>query len=194
MQPTESPHAFLMHIVNAQIEQDPLAFLINFLRNFTGYLLNNLFDPRRMNPAVEDKPLQRRPRNFFADRIKTGNDDRFRRIVNDDIRPRKRFQSADISSFAADYPAFHFVAGQTDGRNRNIAGRFRCKPLNRRNQNIARPFFCRKLGFLLDLVDDNKRIMLCVRFQIADYQILCLLLRQARNLFQLSPVSLLFAA
>lgn len=140
IQSAERAHAVLIHIVNAQIEQNFFAFFVYLLLGFARYLLHDFFNTGGMNPSVRYEPFKRGFRDFFAHRIEARNNDRFGSIVNNDIDSRERFKGADIPPFAADDAPFHFVARQRYRRNRYITGRFGCNALNCRNENVARFF------------------------------------------------------
>src|SRR5207248_5528054 len=95
-----------------------LALLLDEDFDFFAGIVENFFDPRRMNAAVGDELVQRLAGNLAADRIETADDDHAGRVVDDDIDARDLFERADIPPFAADDPAFHFVARNIDGAGR----------------------------------------------------------------------------
>ena len=47
--------------------------------------------------------------NFSANRIKSGQNNRFRCVVNDQIHTCQSFNGSDVSSFTTDDSAFHFI-------------------------------------------------------------------------------------
>jgi len=69
-----------------------------------------------MNTAIGDQPFQGLAGNLSPDRIKSGEDDRFGSIVNDDIYSGGGFNRPDIPAFTADDPSLHlFVRQRHDG-------------------------------------------------------------------------------
>ena len=79
-----------------------------------------------MDPAVGDQRLQRPPGDLAADRIEAGDDDRVRRVVDDDVHAGRQLERADVPPLAADDPPLHLVVGQRDrghGGLRRVLGR-----------------------------------------------------------------------
>src|SRR4051812_49788401 len=65
-----------------------------------------------MNAAVLHEALERDAGDLAADRIEAGEDDRFRRVVDDQVDARRQFERADVAAFASDDAALEVVARQ----------------------------------------------------------------------------------
>ena len=74
-----------MQTVHAGFENCAFAFLLDDLILFAAALFDHFFDARRMDADVNDELLQRQTGNFAANRVETGQSNRLRRIVDDEI-------------------------------------------------------------------------------------------------------------
>ena len=120
MQPAEQLDDLRVKPVNVHLKAGLLAHLPDVLLDFLVDLRDDLLDPRRVDPAVLDQALQRHPRHLAPHRVKPGQDNRFRRVVNDDVDARRAFQRPDIAAFTADNAAFHLVVGKRHHRHRRV--------------------------------------------------------------------------
>ena len=111
-----------MQIVEAELERDGRAFLAHRFVGFVLDLLDDLFDPRRMDAAVGDQPLDRLLGDLAAVRIEAGQDDRAGRVVDDQIDAGRELERADVAAFAADDAALEVVARQIDDRDGRLDG------------------------------------------------------------------------
>src|SRR2546421_12396132 len=84
--------------------------LLDFLLGFG----NELFDARRMNPAIGNELVKGDLGDFAAHGVERANDHHAWRVVDDHIHSGGLLERADISPFAADDAALHFVAGNID--------------------------------------------------------------------------------
>ena len=96
------------------------ALLFDHDFDFLLRLLDHLFDSGRVNTPVHNELFKCDPCNLSSDRIKAGENNRFGRIVNDQIYARHRLKSSDISSLSADDPAFHLIIGKLYHRNSGL--------------------------------------------------------------------------
>src|SRR5258708_31691843 len=109
-----------MDSMHADFDNRALAGLANrFLDLLLGFA-DNFFDTSRMNPAVREELLQGDPRYFAANRIVARDDDRFGRVVDNDIDAGGGLYRADIAALAADDPSLHLVVGQCEHRDRAL--------------------------------------------------------------------------
>ena len=69
-----------------------------------------------MNAAIGDQPLDRLARDFAAERIEAREDDRARRVVDDQLDAGRGFERADVAPLAADDASLEIVARQIDDR------------------------------------------------------------------------------
>ena len=105
-----------------------------------------------MDAPVADELFKRQPCDLPAHGIERRKRDRLRRIVDDEIDARQRFERADVPALAADDAAFHFVVWQRyDGyrRLRHMVGR---DLLDGERDQLARFLFGVFLQLLLDLL------------------------------------------
>ncbi len=79
-------------------------------------------------------------------------------VVDDQIDTGRLFESADIPSLSADDPALHLVGRQIDNRDRAFDHVFRGDPLDRHRDDPAGLFLGLLDGFVLDLLDQVRRI------------------------------------
>ena len=92
-----------------------------------------------MDAAVGDQLFKRNARDLAAHRIECGNDNRLRRIVDDQIDARRDFERADIASFATDDTALHIVVRQRDHRNGRLRHMIGGALLNRQRRSGCAP-------------------------------------------------------
>ena len=86
------------HIVQADVEDDLLALLVDLLGDLASDLLDDLLDPCRVYATVGDEPLEGNAGDLAANRIETGDDDRLGRIVDDDVDAREGLEGTDIAA------------------------------------------------------------------------------------------------
>ncbi len=140
-----------MQAVDANFEHGGFARFANRIVNFLLGFFDHLFDAGGMDASVENELFERNSRYFPAHRVKTGEDDRFRRVVNDEVNARRRFQRADVSALTADDAALHVVIGQRHDRNRGLGHMIRGATLNRKGYDVARALVRFFLGFAFDV-------------------------------------------
>ena len=87
--------------------------------------------------------------------IEAGDDDRLGSIVDDDVYAGEGLEGADVAALAADDAALHLVRGQAHRGDGDLGGDLGGDALDSRDEDVAGLFLGAKLGFLLDLVDDE---------------------------------------
>ena len=174
-----------MQIVNADIEGDPLPRFLDDRIHLRPHLLDDLLDPAGMDSAVGDQPLQGEARHLAPHRIEAGEHDRLRRIIDDQIDPRRRLDRPDIPPLPADDPPLHLIVGKVDHRYRVFGHIITRIALNRIGDDLPRRLVGRPPGLLLDLPDHQGGIPFRRRFHRLDEKVLCLLRGNAGDLFQL---------
>ena len=105
-----------MEIVEPELESRRLAFAADGLLHVALDLLDDLLDAGRVDAAVADQPLDRLAGDLAAQRIEAGEDDRARRVVDDQLDAGRGLERADVASLAADDAALQVVARQIDDR------------------------------------------------------------------------------
>ena len=101
---------FRMQTVNARFIRRLFASFADFLIDFFAGLFDHFFNACRMDTAIGNQFFQSNAGDFTAYGIKARQDDRFRRIVDDEIDAGQRFNSPDIASFTADDAAFRLIS------------------------------------------------------------------------------------
>lgn len=157
------------------------------------YFGNDFFDACRMDAAVRYQLVQRQTRDFTAYRIEARQDDRFRRVVDDDLDAGSGFQGPDVPSFAADDPAFHFVALDVEHRDRVFDGRFGSDALDRLYDDLFRFLVGAHLGLFHHFVDIGHRFGLGLLFHVFDQDVLGFVATEAADLFETGVLFLDFA-
>ena len=110
-----------MNSVNANLQGRRFTFFTNHSLDFFLSLLDHFFDSCRMDSAIYDQFFQCDTRHFSADWIKSGQDNCFRCIINDQIHTRKCLQCTDISSFSTNDSSLHLVIWKLYYRNRRLS-------------------------------------------------------------------------
>ena len=94
-------HQLGMDAVDADLEDGPLPRLADRLLELLLRLAHHLLDPTRMDAPVGDEPLEREPRDLPPDRVVARDDDRFGRVVDDQVDAGRRFDRADVAALPA---------------------------------------------------------------------------------------------
>ena len=89
-----------------------LACFFDLLFDLFLCFFNHFLDTGRMDTTVVDQFFQSNAGNLTAYGVKTGNNYRLRRIVNDQVNTGQSFQCPDISALTANDTAFHFIIRQ----------------------------------------------------------------------------------
>ena len=124
------PDDLRVQIVQPELERDSPALFPDFLFGFVLDLLDDLFDPGRMDAAVDDQPLDGLLRDLAPIRIETRQDDRAGRVVDDEIHAGGELQRADVPALASDDPSLQIVARQIHDRYGGLDGVLGRAPLD----------------------------------------------------------------
>ena len=143
-----------MDVGDAEREGSGFAFLEELLIELLPDLLDQLLDAGRMDAAVLHEALERDAGDLAADRIEAGEDDRFRRVVDDEVDAGGQLQRADVASFAADDAALHVFAREIDDGDRVLGDVVRGHALDGHAEDLARLQVAELVGFGLDALDD----------------------------------------
>lgn len=120
----------MVQTVHTRVEHRLLARFADLCVHLLARLLHRLLNARRMDAAVKNQFFERDARDLAAHRIKPGENYGFRRIVNDEVDARGRFECANIAPFAADDAALHLIVGQRHDGYRRFRHMVRCAPLD----------------------------------------------------------------
>jgi hypothetical protein len=121
LEPAEDLDDLLVEVAAVGLEDGLLPGLHDEVVELGLRLVVHLLDPSRLDPAVLDQLLQRQPRDLAAETVERREDDRLRRVVDDEVDARQVLERPDVPALAADDPALHVVRGQVHDRH----GRFR---------------------------------------------------------------------
>ena len=98
---------------------------------------HDLLDPAGVDPAVAHQLRERDPGDLAADRVEAREDDRLRRVVDDQVDPGGLLERADVAALAADDPALHLVVRQVDDGHGVLRGVVRGDALHRGQDDVA---------------------------------------------------------
>ena len=115
-QPAEDLDELLVELAAVRLEDRLLARLADVILELRLREVVHLLDPRRVDAPVLDQLLERHPRHLAAEPVERREDDRLRRVVDDEVDAGQVLERADVAALAADDPALHVVGGQLDDR------------------------------------------------------------------------------
>ena len=95
--------------MNTEVDNGTFTGFHHFVFNLLSHFRNYFFNTCRVNTSVLYQLVQSQTSYFTTNRIKAGQHDCFRRIVNHDLDTGCRFQRPDVTAFATDDTAFDFV-------------------------------------------------------------------------------------
>ena len=162
-----------------------LASLLNLLLNLFLSLLDHFFNTGRMNTTVVNQLFQSNAGNLAAHRIKAGNNNCLRSIVDNQVNAGQSFQSADIATLATDNAALHLIIRQTNNGNGGLSDMVSSAALNCQRDNLASLSVSIILSLLLQLLDHHCGIMLNLIFERLQQLLLCLVTCQTGDTLQL---------
>src|SRR5579875_1337833 len=183
----DEPHQLGMDAVDADLEHRPLARLADGLVELLLGLADHLLDPRGVDAAVGNEPLEREAGQLAPDRVVAGDDDRLRCVVDDEVDPRRRLDGPDIAALPADDPALHVVARQRDHGDGALGDELPGQALDGDRHDLLRP----PIGLLarlgLDLPDHLGGIVSRFLDHLIDERPLRLLAGEPGGLLELAP-------
>ena len=139
-----------------------------------------------MDTAIGNQFFQSNAGDFTAYGIKARQDDRFRRIVDDEIDAGQRFNSPDIASFTADDAAFHFIVQQGNDRYCRFGDVVSSTALDGHGNDFPGLAFGFFLGLVFQVLDHLRRFVLHFGLDVVQEQFLGIFICQAGNPFQFS--------
>ncbi len=148
-----APHQFdelRMQPMDAHFEAGLVAFFLEMLLHVLLDLLHDLLDAGGVNTPVRDQFLEGETSDLTPVGIVGGDQDRFRRIVHDEIHAGVQLEGADVSPLAADDAPLHVVGGQVHDGHRCLHGVVGGQTLDGRGQDFPRLDLGRLLGLLLE--------------------------------------------
>src|SRR3954463_893374 len=106
LQPSHQPQYVGMQVVEAQLKGCRFSLLADRFLHLGFDFLDDFFNASGMDSAVSNQALDRLARDFTPQWIEAGQDDRSRRVVDDQLDAGRCLERANVASFAADDPAF----------------------------------------------------------------------------------------
>ena len=125
-----------MQTIHTYGEGGLFAGFLNPLLYFLLSLLHHFLNTGRMDTAIVNQFLQGNTCNLPSNGIKTGNNNRFRSIIDNQVNTSQGFQGSDVAAFPADDPAFHLVVRQIHHGNRSFSHVVCGATLDGRGNNI----------------------------------------------------------
>ena len=104
----------LVELAAVRLEHGLLARLSDVLLELRLRLVVHLLDARRMDPAVLDELVEREAGDLASQRVERRQDDRVRRVVDDEVDARQVLERADVAAFPADDAPLEVVGRELD--------------------------------------------------------------------------------
>ena len=174
---------------DAELERRGLALLADLFPELGAHLLDDLLDAGRVDAPVHDQLLEGVPRDLAAQRLEGRDDDRLRRVVDDQVDAGGRLERPDVAALAADDAALQVVRRQLDDRHRRLDDRVGGQALDRHADDAAGLLRGLLVGLFLDAADQPGRLEPGLVLDGLDEVPLGVDGRQARDL--LEPLALL---
>ena len=137
-----------------------------------------------MNTPISNQFFQCNPGYFTTNRIKTRQDDSFRRIVDDQIYTGQCFNGPDITAFTPDDTAFHFIIGQCHYRNSRFRHVVSSAALNSRRNDFTGFSFRFFFGFFFQALDEHSRFVLHFCLYVVQQEFFGIIIGKTGNTFQ----------
>ena len=185
LQATQQLDQLVVDAMLIRLENSGFTGLANLVFDFLLRLLDHLFDAGRVDAAVVNQAFDCQAGDFTANRVKSGHNDGFGRIVDDDVHARRRFQRADVAALAADDAALHIVVRQSNdghGAFRHMVGG---TLLNCQRDDVARLFLRFFLGARFNVAHRRRRVVEGFLLHTVDDDLLRFVLRHGGDALQL---------
>jgi hypothetical protein len=186
LQPPHQAQHFGMQVVQPELECGRFPLLADGFLHVRFDFFDDLLDPRRMDAPVSDQALNSLPRDLAAERIEARENDRARRVVDDELDARCGFQRTDIASLAADDASFEIVAWQVDNRDGRLDGVLGGASLDGVGDDVLRADGGGLPRLRLEPLDEVSRVAAGIAFDLLQQQIACGLGRQPGDALQLA--------
>ncbi len=188
-EPAEQRHELRVHVRDAELGEGVLPGPDAQLLDVRLAPLVRLLDPLRVDAAVEDQPLQGQPADLAPHRVEAGQQDRLRRVVDDQVDPGDRLEGADVAALAADDPALHVIARQVQDGDHGLAGLLAGDALDGQRHDLAGALLAVLARVALDVPDRDRGLSLRLALDAGDQLGLGLLGGQPGGLLQdLAPL------
>ena len=138
--------------IDPDIESGLLPLLLDPLCQSGLGSLNLLFNLSRVDPPILYETGKGHPRHLSSQRVKAGEDDHLRRIIDEEFDPGEGLEGLDVPPLASDDPPLELLRGdgnRTDGLLLNI---FSGVALHGRGKDPCRALFRLLFGPTLNLL------------------------------------------
>jgi hypothetical protein len=112
-----------------------------------------------VNPPVLDQLLERHPGDLATQSVERREDDRLRRVVDDEVDAGEVLERADVAALAADDPTLHVVRRELDDGHRGLGGVAGGDALERVGDQVAGAAACLGAGLLFLLADAERELV-----------------------------------
>jgi hypothetical protein len=111
-----------VHLSAVGLEDGLLAGLLDVLLDLRLRAVVHLLDARRVNAPVLDELGQRELRHLAAHAVKGREDDRLRRVVDDEVDTGEVLECTDVPPLPSDDAPLHVIRRELDERDRRLGG------------------------------------------------------------------------
>ena len=157
-----------MEARHAGLEHRLFAFFPDPILHVVAGLGHHLFDPGRMDPAIDQQMIEGHPRHLAADRVEATQNDSLRCVVDDQVDPGRVFEGPNVAALSTDDAPLHLVAGDCHHRHRGLCGLFGGNPLHRGHQDVARALFAFLFDDLLAFADFLRDLLIEFLFKVGE--------------------------
>ena len=160
------------------------AGFLNLLLNLFLCLFNHFLNAGRMNTTIINQFFQSDTGNLAAYRIKAGNNNSLRSIIDNQINAGQGFQSTDVTAFTTDNAALHFIVRQAYYGNGGFRYMVCCTTLNCQGDNFSCLAVSLILSLLLQILNHHSRFVLNLVLEGLQQLLLCFVTGQSGNTLQ----------
>jgi hypothetical protein len=143
-----------------------------------------------VDTAVGDQLLEGEAADLAPDRVEAGQQDRFGRVVDDQVDAGDGLEGTDVAAFAADDAALHVVRGQGEDGDGRLRGLLGGDPLDGQGDDLARAAVGLLPCLLLEVADQAHGVALGVLLDLLDEEGLGLGGGHGRDLLEAAAVLL----
>ena len=137
LQTAEQAYKLCVDAVDTDLKDSTFTGLLDDGINFTAGFFHHFLNAGGMNTTVGNEFFQSETSNLTADRVKAGQSDRLRHIVDDQIDAGQRFNGTDISALTTDDTALHFIVGKVHNGNGCLGHHIGRKPLDSEGDDVG---------------------------------------------------------
>ena len=147
-QPTKQLNKLMVNAVYAGSKHGAFALGFNGRIHFAAGFLNRLLNSGRVDSAIRDQLFKGDSCHFTSYGLKARKRNGFRCVIDDEIHAGKLFNGADVTAFAADDSALHFIVGQRNDADGGFGYVIRRAALNGDRNDLS----CQLVAFFLRLL------------------------------------------